>query len=186
MTLTFLVESSTSVDLININELPGKDVLALLYPLSDSAIKSLAQTKRFSSLDPETSDIYSANQSRKRTQKIPISLLERSSQVEKYTLGTCKDNNIILQHNIDNKTKYWIFFLHCELYPDPDHDALTLYNISNIQFSAQRLHSDAPQVLIPEKKFFSISYTTWRLNLREGLDFHLKVISQPQATTNAL
>ena len=131
MSLTFFIESPTSIDHIEINELPGTDVLALLFPVSTSAIKSLAQTNQLSSLE-QTSGVYSANQSRRRTQKLPISLLERSSQVEKYTLGTSENNDIILQHSSDKEKECWIFLSHYEFYLDPDHNVLVLYNISNI------------------------------------------------------
>ena len=93
---------------------------------------------------------------------------------------------MVLEH-IDSDTpdedQCYINLVHVQLYPDPDHDAMLLYNSSTSTFTFRSLTTPRVNTDIPPNHETRLVRGSWQLTFGKGLDFHIKVVSRPPPGT---
>ena len=116
-----------------------------------------------------------------------VIVLEQSRDDEKFNFvssssikGLRSGNDVVLKHPyLGTQKKCYINLLHLELYPNPDSDAMVLYNRSTIEFTAHLLSESEPYKIEPGCQT-TLERGTWRLTLGEGLTFLIEIFPRPR------
>ena len=167
------IETVDEVDLAGFNE----SIRAIIFPKSESAVHSLRLQGNEGVIWPIT------NSARPGQNAI---LLEQSREKEKFTLGASLDNDVVLEHidsDSPDQDPCYINLVHVQLYPDPDHDALILYNSSTSTFIFGSLTIPRGDKNILPFQETRLGRGSWRLSFGKGLDFQIKVVSRPSKET---
>jgi hypothetical protein len=134
---------------------------ALLSPASPEDEDSTAQTTRH---------IHTSSRRLHRSQAIVI-------HNERLTLGAASGNDVLLEHSKHtHEQRCYINLVHAQLYPDPDHDAVILYNVSSSTFRVSSLAGAHAKRDIGLGQDVGLACGSWQLELGKGLDFQIKVI----------
>lgn len=172
------------------------DVRAILFPLSKSAKCSVHlpenSNQRFSpATDPsflpspsnsssdDKDDIaqISSPEANVKKRYDPIVILQ-SEDKEKFTFGTSLKSDVVLKHPDPDpdpaaRDWCWINFVHFQLYPDPDHGAVILYNESTSTFVVRPLSTKRTTCRVRPNQEVRLDCGSWRLQLGKGLDFRI-------------
>ena len=107
----------------------------------------------------------------------PAIVLRQSQENERFTFGASPNNDVVLKHpeQLDQEPCY-INLLHFQLYPDPDHEALNLYNNSGSSFAVSSLHVPRSEDNLLPGHHTRLEYGSWRLRLGNGLDFEIRIM----------
>jgi hypothetical protein len=198
-----------TVDEVDLTQFDQSTIRAILLPDSESAAYStrlqendsqvfqikpsvpLPPSSNSSSEDessilpPETTsrkDTHVVNRRRTRSQLAII--LKQSRDNERFTFGASSDNDVVLKHpDPADDDHCYINLLHVQLYPDPDYDALELYNSSTSTFVVKSLNT--PQIdknIIPGQEA-RLDCGSWWLTLGKGLDFQIRIIPRTPRET---
>ena len=112
-----------------------------------------------------------------------IIVLKQSRFDEKFKFSSSSNirgletsNDVVLKHpNSENQDVCYINLVHLEFYPDPDCDALVLYNRSTSEFTANSLLVSQANKIKPGHQA-TLYRGIWRLTLGKGLAFQIKVL----------
>lgn len=88
-----------------------------------------------------------------------------------YTLGTDNNSHLVIRTEIEDEC--WVNYQHCQLIPDPDRAAITVFNTSRTTFTVQNIDKRDPELEILEKHSMPIGEGKWYLQLGRGLKFLL-------------
>jgi hypothetical protein len=189
---------------VNLSRFDQSNLRAILLPKSESAIcstrleendtvvclvavsiplpspyNSSSEDEGSTTLTQVTSKSHAHTTTRRRSRSQAAIILEQSGDKERFTLGGSSDNDVVLKHpDPADEDQCYINLVHVQLYPDPDHDALTLFNTSTSAFGIRSLAT--PQVdndILPGQDA-RLDCGSWQLTLGKGLDFQIKVISR--------
>jgi hypothetical protein len=129
----------------------AKDAVQVAGAKSPSSFKSLLSPENSSSDEDEDQ----SPRRRKRCNNRQVFLVLRQSlNTEKFTFGTSRDSDVILEHPNSFAEVCYIHFVHLELYPDPECDGLKLCNkaLSSI-FSAESFSNSGVNMIHQVKDF---------------------------------
>ena len=184
------LSTSIAIETVDEVDLAGFDfsIRAIILPKSESAVHSLRLQGNRGVVWPITSSARllspcddGAHDATRNPGQNAI-LLEQSREKEKFTLGSSLDNDVVLKH-IDSDSPdqdlCYINLLHSQLYPDPDHDALILYNSSTSTFIFSSLKMPGVDNKILPFHVTRLGRGCWQLSFGKGLDFQIKVLSRP-------
>jgi hypothetical protein len=189
------INSSVAIGTVDEVELAGinESIRAIIFPKSDSAVHSfsLQSNKNKGVIWPIKNSIRLLSPCEDGAHDVirhpGAILLSQSREKEKFTLGASMDNDIVLEHVDSDSSEYnlcYINLVHIQLYPDPDHDALILYNSSTSIFGFKSIAT--PQVgqnILPSQET-RLGRGSWQLSFGTGLDFQIKVVSRPHKETH--
>ena len=104
-------------------------------------------------------------------------VLRQSQENERFTFGASPNNDVVLKHpeQLDQEPCY-INLLHFQLYPDPDYEALHLYNNSGSSFAVSSLPAPRLEDNLLPGHHASLEHGSWRLRLGNGLDFEIRIM----------
>jgi hypothetical protein len=180
------INSSVAIGTVDEVELAGinESIRAIIFPKSDSAVHSfsLQSNKNKGVIWPIKNSIRLLSPCEDGAHDVirhpGAILLSQSREKEKFTLGASMDNDIVLEHVDSDSSEYnlcYINLVHIQLYPDPDHDALILYNSSTSIFGFKSIAT--PQVgqnILPSQET-RLGRGSWQLSFGTGLDFQTPV-----------
>ena len=188
------LSASTAIETVDEVDLAGfdKSIRAIIFPMSESAVHSLRLqgndwviwpiTNSARLLSPCEDEVHHAI----RNPGQHAILLEQSRENEKFTLGASLDNDVVLEHiDSDSPDQHlcYINLVHVQMYPDPDRDALILYNSSTSTFIFRSLTIPRDDNNIFPFQETRLEHGSWQLSLGKGLDFQIKIISRPPKET---
>ena len=177
-------------------------IRAILLPLSKSAAYSvhLQENRRWAclvaELQPPPSPCSSDDEDRGRKSSLSNTpkgapsiskdrlhkghtaiVLRQSQENERFTFGASSNNDLVLRHpeHLDQEPCY-INLLHFQLYPDPDYEALNLYNNSGSTFAVSPLPVPRSGDNLLPGHHARLEYGSWRLRLGSGLDFEIRIM----------
>ena len=147
-------------------------------PPSSSSNRPLESRKSQKNRTPSVTKCSPENAAvkRERDRALDAIVLTQARNNEKFTFGASQGNDVVLKHPT-SEAQYccYINLLHCELYPDPDSDALMLYNNSTSIFSSQSSLSTRVDHVTPGQRA-ALGNGDWWLTLGKGLKFQISVI----------
>jgi hypothetical protein len=196
-----------TVDEVDLSHFDQSNVRAVLLPKSESALYSLrleendsvvypiadsiplpsphnssSEDEGSTALTQVTSKGQAHGTTRRRSRSQAAIILEQSGDKERFTLGGSSDNDVVLKHpDHADEDRCYINLVHIQLYPDPDRNALILFNNSTSTLGACSLA--IPQVdndILPGQDA-RLDCGSWQLTLGKGLDFQIKVTSRALA-----
>jgi hypothetical protein len=154
-------------------------------PLSSSSDSSSSSEDESSILPSETTPKKHTHVVKRRRNRIQLAIILKQSQDnERFTFGASPDSDVVLKHP-DPTDHEWCYInlLHVQLYPDPDHDALELYNSSTSTFVVKPLNtSQISKIIIPGQEA-RLDCGSWWLTLGKGLDFQIRIIPRTPRET---
>jgi len=111
------------------------------------------------------------------TRSQPSIALRQSRDQEVFTFGSSPRNDVFLRGSNDPAAEddCYINYCHLEAIPDPDHDALALYNLSTTAFSYHPLEQPRNVGRILPCHEARLGLGIWQINIGKGLDFELTV-----------
>ena len=192
------IETVDEVDLSRFDQL---SLRAILLPKSESALHSIRLEENDSvvcliagsipllspcnsSSEDEgstqvTSKSHTHTTTRRRSRSQGAIILEQPGDKERFTLGASWDNDVVLKHpDAADGDRCYINLVHVQLYPDPDHNALILFNSSTSAFSIRSLAIPEVDNDILPGQDARLHCGSWQLSLGRGLDFQIKVMSR--------
>ncbi|KAI9729813.1 MAG: hypothetical protein M1834_006561 [Cirrosporium novae-zelandiae] len=108
--------------------------------------------------------------------KVPLVLLQQTSNDEKFAFGSSPRSDIVLKLSKSQSDACWVNLHHCVLYPDPEDTSITLHNTSGGEFSVRKHETkDNVQIVKPGFKLV-LTKGAWYLNLGKGFDFQINVL----------
>jgi len=146
-------------------------------PLSSSSDVSSSEDER-TILSPETTSKENTSIVKQRRNRIQFAIiLKQSRDKERFTFGASLDSDVVLKHP-DPTDHEWCYInlLHAQLYPNPDHDALEIYNSSTSTFVVKPLNTSQVGKNIITGQQARLDCGSWRLTLGKGLDFQIRII----------
>ena len=187
---------STSVAIQIVDEVAfdsfDKTIRAVILPKSESAVYSLCLQRNEEVIWPVLNSIHILSPCEDRANAIynpgqNAVLLKQSRKKEKFTLGVSLDNDVVLEHidrDSHDQDLCYINLVHVQFYPDPDHDALILYNSSISIFTSKSLTMPRVANIILPFQETRLECGSWQLSIGKGLDFQIKVVSRPPKETH--
>lgn len=154
------------------------DAPIYLIPLSKSAVSSSQlQANNKKRLASTTIPLYVSDLQKLSSHwraGVPNALkLAPTLDTSYYTLGTDSNSHVVIQTEIEDEC--WVNYRHCELIPDPDRAAITVFNTSTTTFTVQNIDKRDPEMEILKKHSMPIGEGKWYLKLGRGLKFILIV-----------
>ena len=190
---------STAIDTVDEVDLTGFDesIRAIILPNSESAVHSLRLqgnegviwpvTNSACLLSPCDSSCEDGVDDAIRNPGQNAIILKLSREKEKFTFGTSSDNDVVLEHidsDSPDEDQCYINLVHVQLYSDPEHDAVILYNSSTSTFTSRSLITPRVNTSILPNQETRLGRGSWRLTFGKGLDFQIKVVSRPPRGTH--
>lgn len=152
-------------------------VRAVLTGISASAVYSLQlHENRLWACSSQDLEIAPSLKGR-ATRSQPSIALRQSRDQEVFTFGSSPRNDVFLRGSNDPAAEddCYINYCHLEAIPDPDHDALALYNPSTTALSYHPLEQPRNVGRILPGHEARLGLGIWQINVGKGLDFELTV-----------
>jgi len=193
------LNTSTTIESVDEVDLAGFDqsIRAIILPKSESAVHSLRLQLNEGVIWPITnsarlpspcdSSCEDGIDDAIRSSGQNAAILEQSREKENFTLGASLSSDIVLEHidsGYPDEDQCYINLVHVQLFPDPDDDALILYNSSISTFTFRSLISSRVDNKILLKQETRLGRGSWQLTFGKGLDFQIKVLSRPPTKAN--
>lgn len=197
------LRSVYQVDRLDLGDLERGDVLAILFPVSESAIHSLnlkenrknvftlstLSDPKFPPSPSHSEDEGSCFEAKsyfapKNREEKPggshrVIVLRHKPDQCTFTFGTGANHYVNLQHKGPCERYCWINASHCQFIPHTDDDSLTLYNTSTSILIAKRLTTPQDVVSIVQHEEAILRHGIWLLTLGEGMEFVIKIPPRP-------
>lgn len=111
-----------------------------------------------------------------------VIVLGQSRDDEKFDIGSGTGNDVVLRHpSPGDQDDCYINLTHLQIYPDPDRDAMVIYNRSSSEFGAYPLRECQANMIEPGHRA-TLGRGAWRLTLGTGLTFQIEILPRPHET----